>query len=355
MSEITVFATIYNIEKYLPRFFKCMDDQSYKDYTLLLIDDGSSDDSLKICKEYALNDKRIEIIESKHIGISAARNIVIQHIKTEFMASADGDDVYEVDYLKHLIEAQKKYDADMVISRVNYRDEQYRKTGEFIARGELYIDKKDFKDKLPMLLEDRRLNYLYAKLYRTKYFKDLRVEDDVKQGSDTMFNCQYIKNINSIVLIDDLDTNYIKYSKRSVTSYNGDDAFKRICRINRYILDCFTETDLMSAELKRIIDGRILLSGIWILDQIALSKDDKKIKYNKAHNIVYDDLYTSAYNYQKQLGNLNSYYFKVVNPNEEDKYIDSVIKNVKEDKRYNLIHKIFPKWMFDVYHRVKSI
>lgn len=351
--ELTVFVTVYNIAEYLPRFFRCMENQSYRDYVLLLIDDGSTDDSLRICKDYAENDNRIVIIESEHIGISAARNLVIQYIETPFMASADGDDVYEIDYLKHLMEAQKKYDADLVISRVCYRDEKYNRTGEFTRRGEMYIERQEFPKKLPMLIEDRRLNYLYGKLYRTKYFSCLRVENDVKQGSDTMFNCQYIKKIKNIVLIDDLDTNYIKYSKRSVTSYNGADAFTRICRINQFIYDSFVNTDMMTTQLQQIIDGRVLLSAIWVLDQIAMSDDKKEEKYRKASEIVEDKIYMEAYKRQKKEENLGKYPFTVIIPGEESKYIDYVIKAVLEDKRYNWRHKVVPEWVFEIYHRIK--
>lgn len=353
-SELTVFVTVYNIAKYLPRFFGCMATQSFSNYILLLIDDGSTDNSLEVCKNYAKQDDRIRIIESKHIGISAARNTILQHITSPFTASADGDDVYEKDYLKHLVDAQKKYDADLVISRVCYRSESYQRTGEFVPRGEVCIGKAELKDNLPMLIDDRRLNYLYGKLYRTKLLSDLKVEEDVKQGSDTMFNCQYIKRVNRVVLIDDLDTNYIKYSSRSVTSYNGEDAFNRLCRINQFILDTFSDTEYMTDELQRVIDGRILLSAIWVLDQIALSSAKRKDKHLKATTVINNGLYRTALKRQQGIGGLDVFPFKVVYPGNEVEYVDSVIMSNQKEKNNAVFHKVLPQFMFDIYHRIKK-
>lgn len=164
MQKLTVFMTVYNIAEYLPRIFECMANQTMPDYKLLIIDDGSEDESLDICYRQQEKDARIEVVHIEHAGISAARNYALSLLETSFAASVDGDDIYEPDYLKHLVEAQERHDADLVISRVAYRNEAYEKTWEFPPRGELVIDRPDFREKLPMLLEDLRLNFLYGKL-----------------------------------------------------------------------------------------------------------------------------------------------------------------------------------------------
>lgn len=71
---VTFFVTVYNIEKYLERFFDCLDKQTFKDYQLLIIDDGSTDNSLSICQAHAEQDNRIQVVPIEHVGISSARN-----------------------------------------------------------------------------------------------------------------------------------------------------------------------------------------------------------------------------------------------------------------------------------------
>ena len=106
-SPVTIFVTVYNIAKYLERFFDCLEKQTFSDYKLLIIDDGSTDNSLSICRAHAEKDSRIEVVAIEHAGISAARNKILGMLDTAFATSLDGDDYFEPDYLKHLMDAQK--------------------------------------------------------------------------------------------------------------------------------------------------------------------------------------------------------------------------------------------------------
>lgn len=316
-TDVTVFTTVFNVAEYLPRFFDCMLGQSYPDFLLLIIDDGSTDDTLEICRKYADKDGRIKVVHTEHIGIAAARNMVLPMIETPFAASADADDVYERDYLLHLVEAQKKYDADLVISRVIYRDEAYNRRTGFVARGEQLINREDFKEQIPALLKERRLNYLYGKLYRSKLLRTCSVEPDVRMGSDTMINSQYVLKINSIALIDDEDVNYINYQTRSVTSYIGPSVFSDFIRIQSFIADTFRESELWSDEMQRICDGRMLISANHSLAKVAKMQDSLLDKYIRARDIVHSSAYQEAYERQRTLGNLEKYPFHVIEPGEE--------------------------------------
>ena len=218
----------------------------------------------------------------------------MEYIKTPFAVHADGDDFVEPDYLLHLVEAQRKYDADLVISRVKYLNESKTVIGEHPKTGECFIPRSDYKKTIPQLIRDRRLNYLYAKIFRTEIFKKIRVDDDVRQGSDTMINCQYLLNCKSIVLIDDLDYNYIKYTSRSVTSYAGTDGFDRLIKINRFIYDCLKGTEYWSDELLRVHDTRVLDSAEWSIERVLNSSCSKNEKISQINRILSEPYYVEA-------------------------------------------------------------
>ena len=309
---LTVFTTLYNVAEYLPRFFQCMEKQTFSDYMLLLIDDGSEDDTFRVCESYAKKDQRIKLAHIDHVGITAARNYAISLMDTPFAASADGDDTYEPDYLLHLVEVQGKFDADLVISRVAYCNEELRRTRAQEERGELLIRKDDYPELLPVLLEDRRLNYLYSKLFRTEILKTTFVEEDVQQGSDTMFCCQYVTKTDSIVLIDDLDTNHVMYSSRSVTSYRGRNEFRRYCRIQETITETFRETGFLNAKMQRVIDGRVFETALWALSSIAKEAISVREAAGRARDIFSSPIYMEAF--KRQRDNLESFGFRVVNP-----------------------------------------
>lgn len=346
--KLTVIVTVYNIAEYLPRFFETMAIQTFQDYCLLMVDDGSQDDSLHVCQKYAEKDKRIKVISLKHVGIAKARNISMQYIETEFTAYADGDDYVEADYLQHLMDAQYKYNADLAISRVAYHLEKGNiMEGSFPERGELYIDRVKFSEKLPMLLEDRRLNYLYAKVYRSDLLKNIRVEDDVQQGSDTMINCQYIRSANNIVLIDDLDYHYIKYGSRSVTSYSGKDAFQRICRINRFVYQEMKEQNLLTIQMIHVIDKRILLSAIWVIDRLMNSDESQGAKLEQIDGIL------NSADYKSALKRYNTDHWETgINPIQDKsgaKYIQRIRKETKRASLKASILKRTPQWIHNAY------
>lgn len=350
--EVTVVVTVYNIEKYLDRFFDSFLSQSYADFSLLMIDDGSTDDSVNICKRRALSDERIKVISLPHVGIAKARNIAMEHLSSPFTVYADGDDYVEKDYLKNLVEAQKKYDADLVISRVRYLLEDGTENGVFPPRGEKVFTKKDFMECFPQLLEDRRLNYLYAKIYRTELLKGIRVEDDVRQGSDTMINCMYLAVANKIVSIDNVDYNYIKYNSRSVTSYSGEDAFSRLLRINQFIKDETSRQGLFGDELRFVVNKRILQSAIWVADKIIETPVSPKTKKALVQKISSLNRYVEAYAETAGKGGLQ---FSPIKPYCGKKYVRRRLKAIKRAKRKAAILKRCPKFIVKIFHKIKGV
>ncbi len=353
MVKLTVIVTVYNIAAYLPRFFESMARQTYKDYILLVIDDGSEDDSLAVCRRYADLDPRIRVVPSEHRGITGIKNYAMELIETEFNAYVDGDDYVEPDYLKHLMDAREKYDADLVISRVQYLLENGAVEGEFCSRGEMYISSEEFREKLPMLLDDRRLNYLYAKVYRSSILKELRVESDVRQGMDTMFNIQYLGKINSIVLIDDVDYHYIRYTSRSITSYSGKDTYERICRINRYIYDQTEQMGLLSEELLAVIDQRVLESALWSIGKTCKADVTDDVRAQRITDILNSDDYTAAYERQMRRG--TSLGFDVVRPQDGAAYLRKKKKAENVIERKKRILRLMPSAIVSVWHKLKGI
>ncbi len=111
---ITVVVPVYMVEEYLADCINSILAQSYKDFELLLVDDGSTDRSGKICDEYATKDSRIKVIHKENGGLSDARNTGIELATGEYITFIDSDDIVSNDYLKCLYDAAIKYNADIV-------------------------------------------------------------------------------------------------------------------------------------------------------------------------------------------------------------------------------------------------
>lgn len=174
---ISVIVPVYNAEKYLP---KCLDSilaQTYKKLEIILVDDGSTDNSGKICDEYALKDSRIKIIHKQNGGVSSARNVALSVAKGEYIGFVDSDDYIENDMYEYLFGLCEKYKTK--ISVCNFIR---------IIKGKFYnIDSVSKESALPYY---NALTLLHAqlfvcnKLFAAYLFKDYKFNTNITFGED---------------------------------------------------------------------------------------------------------------------------------------------------------------------------
>lgn len=359
---VTIFVTVYNIEQYLERFFECLSAQTYTDYEVLIVDDGSVDKSLSICREYARKDDRIHVISVEHVGISAARSIAIENIATPYATSLDGDDYFDKDYLQHLMDAEENTSADLIVSNVIIVYEDGTEKERFTPREAGVYSFNDFSELLPALLNEERLNYLYAKLYKTELLKKVHIEANIMQGSDTIINFKYLTHISSIAVTQDYDYYYVRYQKGSITAYGGNDYYMRLCRINRFLMDITQENGLLNDEMRRVIDNRFVHAGKAALMRIAKSDDSVKNKHQRAYETLNSDAYLTSYqrlvqgNYQDLF--FERYRYEMIAPDAGEAYIDhvlTVLKTDKRNKRVKRIRKLCPDFLFETWHKLRIL
>ncbi|WP_373218912.1 glycosyltransferase family 2 protein [Ruminococcus sp. 5_1_39BFAA] len=114
MYKISVIVPVYNSEKYLDRCVKSVINQTYQNWELLLIDDGSTDESGKMCDHYAASDNRIKTVHQKNARIGAARNRGLDMATGDCITFIDSDDYIEPDTYEKSVELMVKYNADLV-------------------------------------------------------------------------------------------------------------------------------------------------------------------------------------------------------------------------------------------------
>lgn len=137
---ISIIVPVYNVEQYLGRCLNALLKQTYTNFELLLINDGSTDGSGPICEDYAQKDERIRVLHQVNAGPSAARNAGIAMAKGEFITFVDADDFVEDYYLEHLHQALVKNDSDIAICNFNSFNEE-RQSYLFAITSEMYFEK----------------------------------------------------------------------------------------------------------------------------------------------------------------------------------------------------------------------
>lgn len=201
--KISVIVPVYNVERYLTRCIDSILAQTFTDFELLLIDDGSTDNSGKICDEYAEKDKRIRVFHKKNGGVSSARNLGLDVSCCEWITFIDSDDYVEDNFLEELFQSTN---SDLKISG-------YTSFGEKISK-ENYKTSFINKDKIGICLSKFLNNDIFrvpwAKLFRLSIINNnrLRFDDRLKIGEDTIFVQQYLCFCNSLSFINTTSYNY---------------------------------------------------------------------------------------------------------------------------------------------------
>ena len=114
MPRISIGVPFHNVEEYLPQCLDSILRQTFTDFEVIMVDDGSTDGSFEICQKYAAKDSRFKLIHQENGGVAKARNNCLRHMTGDFIAWVDSDDWIEDDYFERLIRTQERTGADMV-------------------------------------------------------------------------------------------------------------------------------------------------------------------------------------------------------------------------------------------------
>lgn len=118
--KVSVIVPVYNVEGYIYNCVKSLIEQDYDNFEILLIDDGSTDNSGKICDEFQKNNKNVIVFHKENGGLSDARNYGIRKAQGEYLAFVDGDDIVEKDYISFMYKLIKEEKCDLVACGIKY-------------------------------------------------------------------------------------------------------------------------------------------------------------------------------------------------------------------------------------------
>ena len=141
--KFSVFIPTYNCEDALSNSIESILNQTYPDWELILIDDGSTDDSLSICQAYAAKDNRIRVIHQENAGQGAARNNGIGAATGDYIVFCDADDYYEIQALETFADAGRENNPDLIIG--GYRDFCYADDGKTSPRSQPELPLQSFR------------------------------------------------------------------------------------------------------------------------------------------------------------------------------------------------------------------
>lgn len=195
---VSVVVPVYNVEKYIGKCVSSILKQTYKNLEVIVVSDGSLDDSVGICRKLQETDKRIRVIEKENGGVSSARNIGIQSAQGDYLMFVDGDDWLESNAVETLLLAIKKNKVDASFSNCYYRNEDAVVRATKVEK----IDRIDANELIEKHLRYQFLASTWLTLVRLTKVKQCLFDESIHTLEDWEYNFRMLTCIRTATIID---------------------------------------------------------------------------------------------------------------------------------------------------------
>lgn len=266
MKSLSIIIPVYNAEKYIK---KCMDSilcQSFKDFEILLIDDGSKDSSGKICDEYAETDERVKAYHIENGGPSRARNFGIKKAEGIYIEFVDADDQLALGALEKMYRFAKENDPEIIIAntQVVTVNEEIKNILSIEER-----DKVEIKTYLKTLNTTRKailLHYIWNKWYKREVIvnNEIFFDENERLGEDFLFNCELVNKSTQIFRADIMLYKYYKRDNGSLSGKYIENELSRRRKMDSAFLNLYENKNLKEECYDLIVSmiGSITLASI---------------------------------------------------------------------------------------------
>ena len=261
---VSMIVPVYNSEKTLSRCIDSILNQTYRDFELILLNDGSTDTSGEICDAYAKRDSRVRVVHKENTGVSDTRNRGIDLARGEYLQFLDSDDWITPDATALFVRTATEQQCDMVISQF------YRVIGEHVSqKGAIdedgLMDRSTYANHMMQKPADFYYGVLWNKFYKRSIITEhrLRMDQSICWCEDFMFNLEYVRHTQTIYAMKVPVYYYVK-TKGSLVSQGM--SMKKMIRMKRTVFACYNDFykdvfDEAEYEKRRIQIYRFLIEA----------------------------------------------------------------------------------------------
>lgn len=322
MTKVSIVVPIFNSSRYLTRCIESLTSQTFKNLEIILVDDGSTDNSLEICNFYKLKDTRIKIIHKENGGLSEARNSGLDYAVGEYIIFVDSDDYCDKEFVLKMYSEIESFKSEIVICGVSidYISNNY----SYIKSidNKYYFGQSEISELVYKLDEVGLLNYAWNKIYKKSILveNNLTFEKNAVPGEDIIFNSKYFQLINSANSIRDSLYHYIREDNDSLVTHYRKDLFDKIMYVNKKRGELYNFYDLNQVQHKKVFSYKYIenieaclynlfrknsnlrkYEKIKVINEILLHKGiSAQLKYFIPINF-YDYLFKFLYKFKKSL------------------------------------------------------
>lgn len=293
--KVSIIVPVYNVEKYLERCLNSLINQTLKDIEIIIVNDGTLDNSLDICNKFALKDKRIKIYSKENEGLGLTRNYGIQFATGKYIAFVDSDDFVDISFYEKLYNSAEENKCDVCFGEyiLNMPDNSKKN----IKSGKLDFGLTTIKARELLLcmlnVQDLKYHKIGMSVWRAIYQRDLIKKNNIcflsereYISEDICFNFEVLERAKKVSIVQGV---YYYYCYNSVSlshSYRKDrlDKTKKLINKLKELSNYFNESDIIEKGLNDLFISYI--HGI--LYQEVKNKNPLMLKYKNIKNILDD-------------------------------------------------------------------
>lgn len=270
---VSIIVPVYNSEKTLNRCIDSLIAQTYSNIEIIIINDGSTDKSGKICEEYVQKDYRIKLINQQNRGVSVARNKGLESSNGEFICFVDSDDYVSEKFVENLYITIVENDVDLAICNMNIVNSKRSYTKDFFGadiKSNIALPKEKYYTNI-----DKFGGFVWNKMFLKKYMDNLLFDEHIYYCEDELFVVNYTQRCNKLACLDEALYFYCitESSASSLKNWNGKkitilDAKRKILHIlekydfkvykNYYLKYFYALNDIYHRYSKDIVDKKEL-------------------------------------------------------------------------------------------------
>ena len=306
---ISVIVPVYNLENYIERCLKSIQNQTYSNIEIIVVDDGSIDDSWNVINRIAKEDNRIIPIHKENGGVSSARMLGLANANGEWIGFVDGDDEIEEDMYEVLINNAFEYDAD--ISHCGYK--LIFNDGRITSFYDTKVKKiQDNTTGIIDLLEGDLIEPgLCNKLYKKSLFEDIELDTNIKINEDLLLNYYLFKNSQLSIFEDLTKYHYLIRDNSASRSKLNDYKIYDPIRVKEVILND-ADDEYKSTAQKVFLRTLIYVYNSLIINEGDFVNDKKKIRKMIFSNRCYCSLLNSKLKIMTNMIMLIPNFYKII-------------------------------------------
>lgn len=196
---ISIIIPVYNMEKRVKKCLQTVIEQTYQNLEIIVVNDGSTDNSLQLCREFEKMDNRVHVIDQKNMGVSSARNTALDNVSGNYVAFIDSDDYVSYNYIQILYETLLKNNADIVECGAIVVNEVNGTSDKIVPRFQLENNRDQI---ISSFYRNEGVNdYLWNKLFKKELFNEIRFSN-FKCSEDFEILCHILQKSSRIASID---------------------------------------------------------------------------------------------------------------------------------------------------------